>query len=146
MAKRSLLPIILCGGSGTRLWPLSRASYPKQFWNLPNKDDLSLLQKTLQRLNNLENLKEPIIICNEEHRFIAAEQLREIEIKASSIILETCQRNTAPAIAIAALKALEDDEDPILLTDGRHLALSFHPEYSSSFKIYNYFKNIIKVS
>ena len=115
MTKTNLLPIILCGGSGTRLWPLSRASYPKQYWNLIGNNDKSLLQNTQIRLQNLENLGDPILICNEDHRFIVAEQMRQINIQPSAIILEPCGKNTAPAIAIAALKAIQKAEDPLLL-------------------------------
>lgn len=110
-----LIPVILSGGSGSRLWPLSRASYPKQYLTLDERNDFSLLQNTYLRLNGLPFLGNPIIISNEEQRFIVAEQMRKINVKPSSILLEPSGRNTAPAIALAAIKALEDNKDPILL-------------------------------
>tara|TARA_B100000989_G_scaffold59069_1_gene40235 strand:+ start:5183 stop:6625 length:1443 start_codon:yes stop_codon:yes gene_type:complete len=116
MMGKKIIPVILCGGSGSRLWPLSRQSFPKQFLILNNKKN-SLLQNTYLRLGKLKNLSNPILVCNEEHRFIVAEQMREINIDPFSILLEPFRRNTAPAITIASLKALElnDDPDPILL-------------------------------
>lgn len=112
--KPSLVPVILSGGSGTRLWPLSREQYPKQLLPLTNEE--SLLQATSRRLDGLENIavQSPIIISNEEYRFVIAEQLRVIH-KKSTIILEPCGRNTAPALTIAALAASSDERDPILL-------------------------------
>ena len=115
MSTNSIVPLILCGGSGTRLWPLSRESYPKQFLSIKKDDKFTLLQKTIQRILSLKNIKTPILICNEEHRFIVAEQLRELNIKDFIILLEPCGRNTAPAISIGALKSLELEEDPTLL-------------------------------
>ena len=113
--KLKLQPIILSGGSGTRLWPLSRESFPKQYIKLKSSDELSFLQKTQKRLEGLKNIENPIIICNEEQRFLVAEQMRQIDTLPKSIILEPFGKNTAPAIAIAALKALENDQDSILL-------------------------------
>ena len=110
-----LLPIILCGGTGTRLWPLSRKSFPKQYLSFHNKEDSSFLQSTIQRVKGLMNADNPIIICNEEHRFITAEQLRKVNIKPGSIILEPTSQNTAPAITVAALKSISKGNDPILL-------------------------------
>lgn len=107
-----LLPVIMAGGSGTRLWPLSRTLYPKQFLALTG--DQSMLQDTLLRLNAIPHM-DSFIICNEEHRFIVAEQLRQRNLKHSGIVLEPIGRNTAPAVAIAALHATKDGEDPILL-------------------------------
>ena len=115
MSLNPIIPIILCGGSGTRLWPLSRQSFPKQFLSLTSNNKDSLLQKTIERISNLKNISSPILICNEEHRFLVAEQMRGINIKNCSILLEPFGRNTAPAIAIAALKALDKNDDPILL-------------------------------
>ena len=115
MSNQSIFPVILCGGTGTRLWPLSRQSYPKQFLSFNFTNNRSLLQKTYLRTRKLKNIENPILICNEEHRFIVAEQMREINIKPSSIILEPFGRNTAPAITLAAIKALEISEDPHLL-------------------------------
>ena len=106
-----IIPIVLCGGSGTRLWPLSRKLYPKQFINLVN--ETTLFQETILRLP--ENLDDPLIICNEEHRFIAAEQLRQINKKSKCIILEPEGKNTAPAIALAAIHELKNNHDPTLL-------------------------------
>jgi len=102
--------VIMAGGSGTRLWPLSRAAHPKQFLALHGKD--TMLQATFKRLDGLD-IQSSVTICNEEHRFFVAEQLREID-KLGSIILEPVGRNTAPAIALAALSSV-DDEDPLLL-------------------------------
>ena len=110
-----ILPIILCGGSGTRLWPLSRESFPKQYLSINSNDGKTFLQKTQERLKGLENVEDPIIICNEAHRFIVAEQLREINISPKKIILEPFGRNTAPAIAISSILALEEYEDINLL-------------------------------
>lgn len=107
-----LYPVIMAGGNGTRLWPKSRQLYPKQFLRL--NGDQSMLQATVQRLEGLD-VAEPLLICNEEHRFLAAEQLREIGELAQNIILEPVGRNTAPAIALAALTALEKDKDAVLL-------------------------------
>lgn len=111
-----MIPVILSGGSGTRLWPLSRSLKPKQFISLHG--DLSLFQATLDRIKNLstegESLSPPIIVCNEDHRFIVAEQSRSLDIKPQKILLEPAARNTAPAIAAATLAALEDGDDPIL--------------------------------
>ncbi|EHY7589253.1 TPA: mannose-1-phosphate guanylyltransferase/mannose-6-phosphate isomerase, partial [Escherichia coli] len=97
-------PIIMAGGSGTRLWPLSRSLYPKQFLSLINEN--SLLQETLKRLDGL-NCLPPVIVSNNEHRFIVAEQLRQFGVDDFQIILEPVGRNTAPAVALAALKSLE---------------------------------------
>ncbi len=106
-----IVPVILSGGSGTRLWPLSRKFHPKQFINLFN--DTTLFQDTILRLP--EDVADPLIICNEEHRFLAAEQLRQIHKNANGIILEPIGKNTAPAIALAALKFISNEDDPLLL-------------------------------
>ena len=103
----------MAGGSGSRLWPLSRSMFPKQFLVLNDKNNLTMLQSTIERIDGMSTL-EPIIITNEQHRFIVAEQLREYDIK-SRIILEPAGRNTAPAIALAAFEAVKYGEDPILL-------------------------------
>ncbi len=95
-----ITPVILSGGSGTSLWPLSRKFYPKQY--LPLAEEQTMLQATLQRLKGLENLADPIVICNVEHRFLAAEQLQQIGIKNPTILLEPMGKNTAPAIAVVA--------------------------------------------
>lgn len=110
-----IIPVILSGGRGTRLWPLSRASFPKQYLNPIENNKYSLLQNTFLRLDGLSNLENPIIICNEEHRFIAAEQMRQIGVKPKSLLLEPFGRNTAPAITLAALLAKNINYDPILL-------------------------------
>ncbi|MBT4730468.1 mannose-1-phosphate guanylyltransferase/mannose-6-phosphate isomerase [Candidatus Woesearchaeota archaeon] len=106
-----IIPVILSGGSGTRLWPLSRKLHPKQFIELMGKT--TLFQEAVLRLP--ESIESPLIICNEEHRFLAAEQLREINKEPKNIILEPVGRNTAPAIALAALKSIKESEDAILL-------------------------------
>ena len=115
MTNESILPVILCGGIGSRLWPLSRTSYPKQFLSLNKNSNNTFLQETYKRLEGIENLLEPMIICNEMHRFIVAEQLREKDIMPSTIFLEPFGRNTAPAVIIAALKAIDSGNDPSLL-------------------------------
>ena len=115
MIIKKIIPVILCGGSGSRLWPLSRMSYPKQYISLINGSKLSLLQQTVLRISSLENVNNPIFICNEEHRFLVAEQMREISITPSSIILEPTSKNTCPAITLAALKAIEQKEESILI-------------------------------
>ena len=110
-----LIPVILCGGTGTRLWPLSRASYPKQYWPLGGKGEETLLQQTQQRLEGIAGLNPPLLICNDDHRFIVAEQMRQIGVEPSAILLEPMGRNTAPAVAVAALQATARGEDPLLL-------------------------------
>jgi mannose-1-phosphate guanylyltransferase/mannose-6-phosphate isomerase len=107
-----LTPVLLCGGVGSRLWPVSRETHPKQF--LPLAGELSLLQETLQRTSGLEETP-PLVVCNEEHRFMVAEQLRQVQLQASALILEPQGRNTAPAVALAALRAIEDDPEALLL-------------------------------
>lgn len=115
MAPSTLVPVILCGGTGTRLWPLSRASYPKQYWPLAGRGEETLLQQTQLRLQGLEGLAPPLLICNEDHRFIVAEQMRQIGVDPAAIVLEPMGRNTAPAVAVAALQACAGGEDPLLL-------------------------------
>jgi len=115
MSNNKIIPVILSGGTGSRLWPVSRKSFPKQFLSFVSDDNKSLLQRTQERILKIKNLSNSIIICNEAHRFIVAEQMREIDIKPDSIILEPFGKNTAPAIASAALCAIKKDDDPILL-------------------------------
>lgn len=107
------IPVVMAGGSGTRLWPLSRKQFPKQFLNL-TADDSSMLQQTLSRLDGAEH-GTPIVVANDDHRFLVAEQLRELGIEGNHLILEPFGRNTAPAIAIAALTAMVDDPEAVLL-------------------------------
>ena len=121
-----IIPIILSGGSGTRLWPLSRKLHPKQF--LPLAGDKTMLQETIIRLNGLDNLANPIIICNTEHRFLVAEQCKQINIKNPTILLEPVGKNTAPAIAAAALQSLKHkhkhkhkDEAQLLVLSADHV-------------------------
>ncbi|WP_404471175.1 mannose-1-phosphate guanylyltransferase/mannose-6-phosphate isomerase [Vreelandella venusta] len=109
-----IFPVILSGGSGSRLWPVSREHYPKQFLNL-HKEDRSLLQEAAQRLNNVEDTGTPIVVCNEEHRFLVAEQMHQIGQQNTQIILEPCGRNTAPALALTALAARSFSADAELL-------------------------------
>ncbi len=108
----NIVPVILSGGSGTRLWPLSRQTYPKQFLNL--LDDKSLFQGTLDRIKGISDLP-PVIVTSEQHRFLAAEQVRQQEIENAAIILEPVGRNTAPAIAVAAMRILEQHERAVAL-------------------------------
>ena len=114
MNQSTLYPVIMAGGTGSRLWPLSRVLYPKQFLCL--KGDLTMLQATVSRLDRVA-CKNPVVICNEEHRFIVAEQLRDMGKLAENIILEPAGRNTAPAVALAAIAALRNspNEDPLML-------------------------------
>lgn len=107
-----ILPVIMAGGTGSRLWPMSRDLMPKQFLKLNGED--TMLQATVKRLQNLD-ASAPLVICNEEHRFIAAEQLRQVKQLDHNIILEPVGRNTAPAIALAAMAAIIKDHDPLLL-------------------------------
>jgi mannose-1-phosphate guanylyltransferase/mannose-6-phosphate isomerase len=109
----NIIPVILSGGSGTRLWPLSRKKYPKQY--LPLVGDNTMLQETLLRLNGLDNLADPIIVCNVDHRFLVAEQCQQIDIANPIILLEPIGRNTAPAIAAAVLQSTKDSNDAVLL-------------------------------
>lgn len=108
-----IFPVILAGGAGSRLWPLSRQLYPKQFLPL-GESELTLLQSTIQRLQGLE-CAPPILICNDQHRFLAAEQVRQLGMEQVTILLEPVSRNTAPAIALAALQAASREKDSILL-------------------------------
>jgi mannose-1-phosphate guanylyltransferase/mannose-6-phosphate isomerase len=108
-----ITPVILSGGTGTRLWPLSRKEYPKQY--LPLVGDNTMLQDTILRLSGLDNLADPIIVCNADHRFLVAEQCQQIGIKNPTILLEPVGRNTAPAIAAAALQSLKTSDDRVLL-------------------------------
>ena len=111
----SLIPVILCGGSGTRLWPLSREQYPKQLLPLLNNED-SLLQATARRMEGITGVQlgTTMVVCNEEYRFVIAEQLRVMN-NAASILLEPVGRNTAPALTLAALAVMQGGDDPILL-------------------------------
>lgn len=110
-------PVILCGGSGTRLWPLSRAGFPKQFLSLTGNE--SLFQQAAQRLVALGagdiQVAKPLIVAGEEHRFLASEQLREVGIELGAALLEPVGRNTAPALTLAALAAQDAGEDPVLV-------------------------------
>jgi len=108
-----IIPVILSGGSGTRLWPLSRKQYPKQY--LPLVGDNTMLQETILRLSGLDNLADSIIVCNADHRFLVAEQCQQIDIQDPAILLEPVGRNTAPAIAAAALQSLKKTDDAVLL-------------------------------
>jgi len=108
-----ITPVVLSGGSGTRLWPLSRKAHPKQL--LPLLNETSLLQDTINRLQGLKNVDHTVIICNEDYRFMVAEQAHSTSIATSAIILEPVGRNTAPAIALAAFSAMQKDESAILL-------------------------------
>lgn len=108
-----IIPVILSGGSGSRLWPLSRELYPKQL--LPLVGNLTMLQETVARLNGVAEIAAPLVVSNDQHRFIVAQQLAEIGHKAEAIILEPVGRNTAPAVAVAALHAQARGLDPVLL-------------------------------
>lgn len=113
-----MIPVILSGGSGTRLWPLSRGIYPKQF--LPLVSDKTMVQETLLRLKGIQDLQAPIAVCNEVHRFMMAEQLWEINAQPEAIILEPVGKNTAPAVALAALAA-QDPDDILLVLPADHV-------------------------
>ncbi len=133
-----IIPIIMAGGTGSRLWPMSRELYPKQFLRLSSKN--SMLQETILRLNGL-NVSAPILICNEQHRFLAAEQLRQINQLSKNIILEPVGRNTAPAIALAALSTIDSEDDPLLLVLAADHVIedieSFHRAVSSAIPLAN---------
>lgn len=124
--SNNILPVIMAGGTGSRLWPLSRTLYPKQFLSLTS--ELSMLQQTITRLDGIEHI-DPLIICNEKHRFIVAEQLRQLNIHHSGIILEPVGRNTAPAIALAALQAIKNGEDPLLLVLAADHVIQDNPSF-----------------
>jgi len=124
-----LLPVIMAGGSGSRLWPLSRTLYPKQFLSLTSS--CTLLQETINRLDGIEH-DSPFLICNEEHRFIVAEQLRQKNLEHSGIVLEPVGRNTAPAIALAAFSAIDNGNDPLLLVLAADHVIQNHSAFIES--------------
>lgn len=127
-----IIPVILAGGSGSRLWPLSRQHYPKQLLKLFG--DRTMLQQTLLRLDGLADVRTPIVVCNEEHRFMVAEQLHEINRSDALIMLEPVARNTAPALALAALQASTLEENAVLLVlSADHMILDI-PEFHRAVK------------
>ncbi len=113
-----LIPIILCGGSGTRLWPLSRDTFPKQFINL--KGDTSPLQETIRRSALIEGISPPVLVCAEEHRFLVAEQLRSMGVDSFTLLLEPVAKNTAPALAYAASYILRGEDANLLVLPSDH--------------------------
>ncbi|MCE2579256.1 mannose-1-phosphate guanylyltransferase/mannose-6-phosphate isomerase [Komagataeibacter sp. FNDCR1] len=123
-ARHNIVPVILSGGSGSRLWPVSRRSFPKQFW--PLLSDRTLLQETALRGMGAD-FASPVVVCNEAHRFIVAEQLREVGITDARIVLEPVARNSAPAIAAAAFLIAEQNPDAILWIMAADAAIQ-HPE------------------
>lgn len=127
-------PVILCGGSGTRLWPLSRTGFPKQFLSLDKSE--SLFQQATLRLAKIKTdgfkVLPPTIVTGEEHRFLAHEQLREINIEPESILLESVGRNTAPALTLAALSALDKNMDPILVVTSADQNIADDDEFTLS--------------
>ncbi|GAB7261077.1 hypothetical protein DZS_44130 [Dickeya ananatis] len=143
----NIIPVIMAGGSGSRLWPLSRELFPKQFLSLGDESQYSLLQNTLARLQGVPFLvqQRPLVICNEDHRFLVAEQLREQQQLGGNIILEPTGRNTAPAIALAAHLSVKTDPDSILLvlaadhlikkTENFHLAVQQALPYACENKL-----------
>lgn len=112
--KNIIYPVILSGGSGSRLWPMSRAGYPKQFLSLHGDSGLTMLQATANRVKSSQ-FANPLMVCNEEHRFILAEQLRQIGVQPEGILLEPVARNTAPAVAVAALRLSKLQPDALML-------------------------------
>lgn len=130
----TLVPVILSGGSGTRLWPLSRKLLPKQFLSL--NGDGTMLQQTVARLSGLETAP-PMVICNDQHRFIVAEQLREQGIEQPHILLEPQGRNTAPAIAIAAFEALKCYKNPLLLVLAADHLIADEPGFRQAVEVAN---------
>ena len=128
-----IIPVIISGGSGTRLWPLSRKEYPKQY--LPLVGDNTMLQETILRLSGLDDVADPIIVCNADHRFLVAEQCQQIGVKNPIILLEPVGRNTAPAIAAAAFQSLKssDDDTVMLVLSADHVikdVYAFHDSIS----------------
>ncbi len=107
-----IIPVVLAGGSGTRLWPLSRTLYPKQL--LPLTGDKTMLQETVARTRQVGGTSDPIVVCTEDHRFMVAEQLREMG-ESATVLIEPMGRDTAPAVAAAAMEAMAGGEDPLLL-------------------------------
>lgn len=125
-----LHPVLLCGGYGTRLWPLSRTALPKQF--LPLLSSHSLLQDTLNRLAGIPDQTAPLILCNHDHRFLVADQLLEIGIKPAALLIEPVARNTAPAVALAAFHALKRDPDAQLLVLSSDHAIADVPAFHAA--------------
>ena len=134
----SVQPVIMAGGSGTRLWPLSRAGYPKQFLVLSGDpaDTLSLFQHAVQRLQGLATgsiaVAAPMVVGNEEHRFLVLDQLRELKAEPAAVLLEPVGRNTAPAVTLAALAALQSGQDPVLVVTSADQTVSNAPAFTSA--------------
>jgi mannose-1-phosphate guanylyltransferase/mannose-6-phosphate isomerase len=132
-----IIPVVLCGGSGTRLWPMSRMDFPKQFLCLTS--DESLIQQAARRLLNLASedidVGPPLIVTGEEHRFLATEQLREIGIENAKALLEPIGRNTAPALTLAALAASENYQDPVLVVTPSDQALTLTDEFTKVMQV-----------
>ncbi|EPH0092828.1 mannose-1-phosphate guanylyltransferase/mannose-6-phosphate isomerase [Pluralibacter gergoviae] len=127
-----LLPIIMAGGTGSRLWPMSRELFPKQFLRLYG--DRSMLQETISRLTGLD-IHEPMVICNQEHRFLVAEQLRQIGKLSQNIVLEPIGRNTAPAIALAALQATKNGDDLLMLVLAADHIINNHQAFHEAIRV-----------
>src|SRR5450756_2364842 len=132
--KHKVVPVILCGGSGTRLWPLSRAGFPKQYLVVAGNE--SLFQQAVQRLAGLAAddlaLAAPLIVGNEEHRFLILDQLREIKLEPSALLLEPIGRNTAPALTLAAQAALDTGTDPVLVVTPADQMVTDQPGFTLS--------------
>lgn len=128
-----LHPVILCGGYGTRLWPLSRAALPKQF--LPLLSSYSLLQDTLRRLRGIPDQTAPIVLCNHDHRFLVADQLLSVDVTPAALIIEPIARNTAPAVALAAFHALKRDPEAQLLLLSSDHAIRDVPAFHGAIEI-----------
>lgn len=137
-ASLHITPVILCGGSGTRLWPLSRAGFPKQFLSLTG--DESLFQQAARRLAGLAGgdaelaVAPPLVVTHEDHRFLALEQLRELKLAPGALLLEPVARNTAPALTLAALAALQDGADPVLVVTPADQTVADEPAFAAALR------------